>query len=200
MKTFRIALLFGTLVLASATAFSQAPARVRGTIVSVDGNVLMVKSREGNNVRIDLDEKTTFAYMKALNIADVRPGTPLGSAAVKGPDGKLIARELHLFNPDRPIPSEGHGAWDLEPGSTMTNARVTQVVQAVNARVLTLSYKDGSQQITVPENVPVVMAVESDRSLLVPGAYTLVLGTASADGKVRARRVQVTKDGVRPPH
>ena len=200
MKAIRIAVLYGLFFLVGATAFAQTPARVRGVIASIEGNVLMVKSREGKDVHIELNEKTTFAYMKALHLAEVKPGTPLGSTAVKGPDGKLIARELHLFNPDRPIPSEGHGAWDLEPGSTMTNARVTQVVQAVDARVLTLSYKDGSQQITVPENVPVVMAVESDRSLLAPGAYTLVFGTAAADGKVSARRVQVTKDGVRPPH
>jgi hypothetical protein len=56
-----------------------------------------------------------------------------------------------------------------KPGSMMTNARVTAVVQATSGRELTLSYKDGSQKIVVPEGAPVVTAVPADRSALKPG-------------------------------
>ena len=199
MEKFGIAALFGALSLASAVACAQTPARVRGTITAIDGNVMSMKSREGRDLKVELNDKTTYAYMKTMRLEDVRPGTPLGTTAVTGRDGKLVARELHLFNPDRPIPNEGHRPWDLEPGSTMTNAKVSQVVQAVNARELTLTYKDGTQKIVVPENVPVVMATESDRSLLKAGEYAFVIATVAADGKMTANRVQVTKDGVRPP-
>lgn len=199
MIKFRIALLFTTLALMSAAALAQNAVRVRGTITAFDGNVLSVKSREGQDLKIELAAKASFSYVKALRLEDVKPGTPLGTSAVKGPDGKLIARELHLFSPERGVPNEGHRPWDLEPGSTMTNAMVTAVAQATRGREITLTYKDGKQQVIVPEGIPVVTSVEGDRSLLKPGEYVVVAATLGADGKITASRVQVSKDGVKPP-
>ena len=199
MSSFRIAVVFGALAIVSAAAFAQAPGRVRGTITAIDGNTLSVKSREGQDLKIEIAPNATFAYMKVLKLSDIAPGTPLGTSAVKGPDGKIVARELHLFAKDRPIPNEGHRPWDLEPGSTMTNAMVTAMVQAKNGHELTLKYKDGAQQVIVPSNIPIVMAVDGDRSLLVAGQYAVIAVTTDAGGKITAARVQITKDGVKPP-
>ena len=199
MSNVCTALLFAALALMSTATLAQNAIRVRGTITAFEGNVLSVKSREGQDVKIDLAANTTFSYVKALRLEDVKPGTPLGTSAVKGPDGKLIARELHLFSPERGVPDEGHRPWDLEPGSTMTNAMVTAVMQATGGREITLTYKDGKQQVIVPEGIPVVTAVQSDRSLLKPGEYVVVAATLGADGKITATRVQVSKDGVKPP-
>jgi hypothetical protein len=203
MKSFRIGIIVGSLVLASAAAQTPGPSRVRGTITSLDGNVLSVKSRDGQDLKIELAPNATFAYMKKMDFADIKPGTPLGTTAVKDKDGNLVARELHLFNPDKPIPSEGHRPWDTEPNSTMTNAKVTSManakVEATNGRVLTLTYKDGEQRVLVPEGIPVVMAVDGDRSLVKPGEYAFIAVNAAADGKLTAMRVQVSKDGVKPP-
>jgi len=199
MSSFRIAVVFGALAIASVAADAQTPGRVRGTITAIDGNTLSVKSREGQDLKIELAPNATFAYMKALKLSDIAPGTPLGTSAVKGPDGKIVARELHLFAKDRPIPNEGHRPWDLEPGSTMTNAMVTAMVQARNGHELTLKYKDGAQQVIVPDNIPIVMAVDGDRSLLVAGQYAVIAISTDAGGKMTATRVQITKDGVKPP-
>ena len=199
MSSFRIAVLFGALAISSAAADAQTPGRVRGTITAIDGNTLSVKSREGQDLKIELAPNATFAYMRALKLSDIAPGTPLGTSAVKGPDGKIVARELHVFAKDRPIPNEGHRPWDLEPGSTMTNAMVTAMLQAKNGHELTLKYKDGAQQVIVPENIPIVMAVDGDRSLLVAGQYAVIAVTTDAGGKMTATRVQITKDGIKPP-
>jgi hypothetical protein len=199
VNRFRIAALLGAFLLASAAAQSQAPSRVRGTITGIDGNVLSVKSREGQDLKIELAPNATFAYMKQVDLAEIKPGTPLGTTAVKGADGKLVARELHVFNADRPIPNEGHRPWDLEPESTMTNATVTALVPADRGNELTLSYKGGEQKIVVPAATPIVRAVESDRSVLVPGEYAYITVTAGADDKLTATRLQVSKDGVKPP-
>lgn len=199
MSKFPIAVLSAALTMLSVAALAQNAIRVRGTISAYEGNVLSVKSREGQDLKIELAAKTTFAYVKALKLEDVKPGTLLGTSAVKGPDGRLIARELHLFSPERGVPNEGHRPWDLEPGSTMTNATVTAVVQATGDREITLTYKDGKQQVIVPEGIPVVTAVESDRSLLKSGEYVVVAATLGADGRITATRVQVSKDGVKPP-
>jgi hypothetical protein len=203
MNAFRIGIIVGLLVLASAAAQTPGPSRVRGTITSLDGDVLSVKSREGQDLKIELAPNATFAYMKKVDFADIKPGTPLGTTAVKDKDGKLVARELHLFNPDKPIPNEGHRAWDTEPNSTMTNGAVTTManakVESTNGRELTLKYKDGEQHVLIPAGIPIVMAVEGDRSLVKAGETAFIAVNAGADGKLTAMRVQVSKDGVKPP-
>jgi len=185
----------------SGPASAQTSVRVRGDITAINGNVLSVKTREGQDLKVELAEKTSFAHMKALKLEDVKPGTPLGTSAVKGPDGRLIARELHLFAADRGVPNEGHRPWDLEPGATMTNATVSAVAEASGGREITLTYKDGAQRVIVPAGIPVVRAVEGDRSLLAVGIYVVVVvaATVSPDNRITATRIQVTRDGVRPP-
>ena len=192
-------LLIISLMLFAGAAQAQDAVRFRGAIIANDGKQLGVHTREGDNVSVEMPEKMTVAYMKALRLEDVKPGTALGTSAVMGRDGKLIARELHLFSAERGIPNEGSRPWDLEPGSSMTNAMVSAVAQASGGREITLTYKGGSQQVIVPDDIPVVTAVEGDRSLLKTGEYVLVAATRGADGRIIASRIQVSKDGVRPP-
>jgi hypothetical protein len=195
MHAFRIGAFAAAAFLATAVAQSQSPTRVRGTITAFDGTTLSVKSREGQDLKIELAPNATFAYMRAVSFADIKPGTPLGTTTVLAADGRNVAREVHLFNPERPIPGEGSRPADLEPGSTMTNARVSSVAGSE----LTLSYKGGEHRVVVPSGIPMVTAVESDRSVIVVGEYAYISTTAGADGKLTATRLQVSRDGVRPP-
>jgi hypothetical protein len=71
---------------------------------------------------------------------------------MKRPDGTLVALEVHYLPPNVP---PGHIAWDLQPGSTMTNANVEAIVATAGKRELTLKYKDGEQKILVPEGIPI---------------------------------------------
>lgn len=180
-------------------AEAQTNVRVRGTITAFDGQVLSVKSREGQNLQLRLAEKTTVSYMKALKISDIKVGDGVGTAALPGSDGSLVALEIHKFAPERGVPNQGHRKWDLEPGSTMTNGRVSTVVQSARGRELTLTYKDGSKKVVVPENAPIVTAMRGDRSLLKTGEYVLVAARKDESGALTALRIQVSKDGVKPP-
>jgi hypothetical protein len=199
MKRLPVVFVAVLLACASAAAVAQTQLRVRGTITAVDGNQLSVKTREGQDLKMELASDATFAYMKRLSLADVKPGTALGTSAVTGPDGKIVALELHLFPAGRPVPNEGHRPWDLQPGSTMTNGMVTAMVEVGNGRELTLSYKDGTQRVVVPAGIPIVASQAGDRSLLVVGEYAFIAASVAAGGKVTALRLQVTKDGVKPP-
>lgn len=199
MKRLQVPLFAVAVMLAAAAADAQTQLRVRGTITAVEGNLLSVKSREGQDFRMELAPDASFSYMKKLSVADVKPGTPLGTSALTAPDGKIVALELHLFPAGRPVPGEGHRPWDLAPGSTMTNGMVTAVVEAGNGLELALSYKDGMQRVVVPAGIPIVTSQAGDRSLLVVGQYAFIAATVAADGKMTAQRLQVAKDGVRPP-
>lgn len=200
MKPSLVALFVGLLVVGTSVADAQTTMRVRGTITAFEGNVLSIKARDGKDLRVELTEKASVAAAQAVKLSDIKPGDAVGSATRLRPDGTLVALEVHVFPADRPIPNEGHRAWDLGPGSMMTNARVAGVVQATGGRELTLAYKGGSQKILVPEDVPVVTAVPAGRSSLKPGEYVFLIADVGADGKLAASgRIQVSKDGVRPP-
>jgi len=188
------------LTLASTLAEAQTPMRIRGTITGLEGNVLSVKARDGKDLKINLADNLTVSGTKAITLADIKPGDYVGSAALKRPDGTLVALEVHLFPPAlRGVVREGHTPWDLEAGSTMTNATLKAVVQAAGGREITLEYQGGSQRILVPDGVPMATSVPGDRSLLVPGAYVFMVAQVAPDGKLSAARIQVSKDGVKPP-
>ena len=195
MKIRHVMLLAALLLPAAAHAQAQQQ-RIRGTIVAVDANTLSVKSREGSDLKLALAPNVSIGTVKKIALADIKPGSFVGSTAVQGDDGMLVAREVHVLPPNT---NPGHRPWDLEPGSTMTNANVSTVMQSVKGRVLTLEYQGGSQKILVPESTPVVVGVPATRADLVVGEYAFIAAEAAADGKLTAVRVQVSKDGVRPP-
>lgn len=110
MATLRIALAASVLALASAAADAQTPARIRGTITAVAPDALMVKSRDGQDLQLALPESATVAVAKAARFEDIKQGDYVGSAAMKRPDGALVALEVHYLPPNVP---PGHTPWDL---------------------------------------------------------------------------------------
>ena len=195
MKRLMIALLCGGSLLA-VPALAQSAQRIRGTITAVDANVLSVRTREGKDVKVDLTDKTTVATAKAISLADLKPGDYVGTTSLRNAEGKLVAREVHVLPATA---AEGHTAWDLEPGASMTNARIATAVKSTASHLLTVEYKDGSQTFIVPDGTPIVTTVPADRSALRVGEYVFFGGTPGADGRLTAARIQVSKDGVRPP-
>jgi hypothetical protein len=196
MNVLRIVVFFCMLALVSTAAEAQTNVRVRGTITAFDGQVLAVKSREGKDLALQMTEQTTVAAAKAITLADLKPGDYVGVTSMKRPDGTLVAVEVHTI--PRTVP-EGYIPWDLQPDAMMTNANVAAVVQAADGQELTLEYKGNSQKILVPPGTPVVTTVPGDRSLLRPGEHVFLAAQPGTDGKMTALRIQVSKDGVKPP-
>jgi hypothetical protein len=199
MKHCLVALLASVFALSAVPADAQQkPMRIRGTITAFDGNMLSVKSRDGRDLVIELGEKASVATAKAITLADLKQGDYVGSTTMKHDDGILMAVEVHTIPP---TVREGHGPWDLLPGSMMTNANIASVVPVAGGQELTLEYKDGSQKILVPPGTPIVTTVAADRAFLKPGEYVWLNAAVGADGKLTfSGRIQVSRDGVRPPH
>lgn len=191
-----VAVLAAAAALAAADAHAQSSVRVRGTITAVEPDRLAVKSRDGQDVSLRLAENVTVAAAEAMSFADLKPGQYVGVTAIRAPDGALTAREVHTIA--RTVP-EGFGPWDTEPGSTMTNATIDAVVTAASNRELTLKYKGETQTIRIPDGIPIVTTVPADRSHLKPGEYVFIAAQKAPDGSITALRIQVSKDGVKPP-
>src|SRR6201996_3111461 len=174
------------------------PSRIRGEIVSLDGDVLKVHRRSGDTVSIELKSTVAVSAVKAMQLSDIKPGSFVGTAATTGTDGKLTATEVVVFPESARGSGEGHYAWDLGPNSSMTNANVDTVVQGTSGRDLKLSYKGGANSVTVPENVPVVTFAPATHDDLKPGKKVFVVASPNG-GDYAAQRIVVEKDGVAPP-
>lgn len=189
----RLALL--VLVLFSSLAIAQAPTRVRGTITSLDGDVLSVKSREGKDLKIHLVSNVGVTTAKTTTLDELK-GKYVGVTAIdKG--GNMTAVEVHAIPPQA---KPGHFPWDLQPGSTMTNANLDGIAQVSGGNEITLSYQGGSQKILVPPGTPIVAFDPGSRADLKPGEWIWTNARQEADGKIVAERLNVSKDGVKPPH
>jgi hypothetical protein len=188
-----------TLFSAAAVAQSTAPTmRLRGTIEKIDATSIVLKERSGETMTLALADNFGVSEVLPVDPAMIQSGTFVGTAALPGADGSLSALEVLVFPEAMRGTGEGHSQWDLQPGSTMTNATVTSVAPAAKGRTMTLHYKDGTKTIVVPEGIPVVTLKPADRSLLVPGAKVLVTAQMR-DGKPTALRATAGRNGFTPP-
>jgi hypothetical protein len=201
MKLHAKRILGMVLALSCALVAAQTPnptQRLRGTVESFDGSTLVLKERSGEVLRLVLDEKFSVNEVFPIELSSIQPNSYVGIASMPQADGMLRALEVLVFPEAARGTGEGHTAWDLQPGSMMTNATVAEVAGAAQGRTLKLRYKDGEKSIEVPAGVPVVTFKPSDRSLLVPGAKVLVTAQ-SRDGQLTALRALAGRDGFAPP-
>ena len=96
---FVVVLALGALV--ATVADAQAPVRLRGTITAVDGNTLSVRSREGENLALQMPDNVAVAVAKAVRFEDIKQGDYVGATTRKQPDGSMVAIEVHYLPPDR---------------------------------------------------------------------------------------------------
>ncbi|MBC8006622.1 MAG: hypothetical protein H7X76_01080 [Prolixibacteraceae bacterium] len=196
MKRYLIVLL--ALACADAAAQSSPPVRLRATVESYEAPNLVIKERSGDVISLTLPEETGVVEVIPTDITSIQPGSFIGTAALPRIDGKLDALEVVVFPEAARGTGEGHYLWDLKPGSTMTNATVTDLVRSPKGRTLTLRYKDGEKTVVVPEGVPVVTFKPGDHSLIVPGAKVFIVADVN-ENQLTVRRLLVGRNGLAPP-
>ena len=77
---------FAALSLAlAASAWAQDTVRVRGTIERVDGNHLIVKSRDGTELKIALAEKALIVAIVKASLSDIKQGSFVGVTGCRRP-------------------------------------------------------------------------------------------------------------------
>jgi len=197
MRKTITALVLGV-ALASSAALAATPQRVRGTIESVSGDTLTVATRSGQKTEVKLDPDLKVASAAQSSFSDIKPDSYIGTAAAPQPDGTLKALEVTVFDPRMRGTGDGHYPWDLGANTTMTNGAVGALT-GTNGRTMDVKYQGGEKQITVPEDVPIVLLTPADRSIVKPGARTVVFAEQGADGNLVAKRMIVGVNGTVPP-
>ena len=199
---FVFAIVAGLVQSAAAQAPQGKPLTIRGKIATVEKGALKVTTAAGD-VLVNFADDVRIGGVEAAKLADIGAGSYVGATSVKQSDGALKALEVHIFPESSRGTGEGHRPWDLQPGSTMTNANVEKVEQVavanVQGQLLTLKYKDGEQKILVPPGTPIVKNVAGDRSLLKPGTGVYIPAVRAEDGTITATRITVGVGGIMPP-
>ena len=175
------------------------PSRVRGTIESVDGDVLAVKSRSGEDFKLHIAGDMRVVGITRISLADIKVGSFIGATTVPGPGGEADAVEVHVFPEDMRGTGEGSRPFDLRPNSTMTNATVAEAVAGNDGQTLMIKYKDGEKKVVVGPDTPVVTYVAADKSELKPGAKIIAFVKLLPDGSFETNRISVGRDGLTPP-
>jgi hypothetical protein len=184
---------------AALPALAQTPpaAHIRGTIKSLDGDKLTVTTHDGASVTVTLAADLKVRGVVKADIAQIKPGTFIGTAEVETGADKGKSLEVVVFPEVARGMGEGHYGWDLQPGSSMTNGTVGTIVEGSSGRELEVAYKGGTRHITVPESAPIVTFAMADKTDLKPGAA--VFFSAPKEPGEAIPGLAVGKDGVVPP-
>jgi hypothetical protein len=189
----------GLSTLYAAAQQAPVPTRVRGTIEKVDGDLLSVKSRGGEDVKLHVASDLRVSGITKIALSDIKVGSFVGATTVPGPDGGQNAVEVHVFPESMRGTGEGSRPWDLRPNSSMTNATVAESVVGNDGHTLLVKYKEGEKKVFVSSETPVVTYVPGEKSDLKAGAKIIAFVKALPDGSFETSRVSVGRDGLTPP-
>ncbi len=174
------------------------PQHVRGTLESVQGHMLSVKTARGTDA-IKLADDAKVFIVSTADISAVKDGKFVGITSVEK-DGKRVAVEVHVFDDTLRGLGEGHYPWDLGTGpNMMTNANIAKVESVGGDRVLKLDYKGGTQNIAVPPDATIVEFTAGTPDQLKPNSKVFVIAAKQDDGSFVAPAIVIGKDGIKPP-
>jgi hypothetical protein len=198
---------------AGAQMMGQAPAApppvgVRGTITDIAGSSdagykLSIAGKSGAATTLLLAPKSQVIASSNITLADIKPNNFIGTAAEPGPNGTLVATEVHVFAESMRGAGEGHRPWDSSKTSSMTNGNIGGIkdggVKSKSGRTLTVDYKGGQQTVYVPPSTPIVSFGPGTPDLIVKGAHVFTFGMKQPDGSIATNRLVVGVNGSTPP-
>ena len=160
-----------------------------------------MKTRDGEDLKITLADKPVFTAIVPATLADLKPGTYVGSGATPGPDGSLVAMEVHIFPEAMRGTGEGHRPWmAARSGHHDQRQRRRRRSPRVDGQMLTLKYKDGEKKLLVTPKTAIVAYTPGDRAELKPGIKIFIAAAQKQpDGSLQATRISYGRDGLTPP-
>jgi hypothetical protein len=227
MRRFALSLLTVGSCCATLAAAAPVDEHIRGQIVSVRPDTLLVHTSDGLNVSIALNEGTHYLLVVPTNGDSIEPGSYIGTAT-KNTGSSQIALEVMIFPAAMRGINPGHFPYDRLPDTTvaggatvasmmtngdveavgvsaggtvstmMTNGDVAARASQNGLKKLTITYKGGQQTILVPPTAPIVKLVPMMVSGLAGGAFVFVDSARDGDS-FTANLVAVGAEGLKPP-
>lgn len=186
-------------------AAQEEPFHVRGTIEQVDGDSLVVETRDGEVVGLALTDESRMLEVTPATLDEVKAGDYVGLTSIET-GGERVAVGAHIFAEDLRGTAEGHFPWDLvEEPNTMTNATVAEVKEVGEQRELTVSYEPeggeaGTQTIHLPPDVPIAhLRPAADRSVLEAGREVFLIVQGPRDDTPQVAAAVVGTGDAKPP-
>jgi hypothetical protein len=177
-------------------AFAQQPGRIRGQIEKAEGDMLVLKTRDGATLNVKLDEKVRVSALVKATIADIKTDSFIGIAGIPQPDGSIQAYSIHLFLPaQRGVVPDRSGPWDGRPNATMTNGYVENMVMAKDGNTMMVKYKDGEKKVIVMPQTVIAAAAPGSKDELKAGAQIIIFGwDKQPDGSILAKVMYVGRN------
>ena len=200
---------------------------VRGKIVSVSPDTLIVRTESGADVSVSLNGATHYLQVVPSSLDKIEPGNYIGTAT-KDIGSAQVALEVMIFPAAMQGLNAGHFDYDRLPDTTlsgrpttasrmtngsvsavtanqgptastkMTNGNVSATASGNGVQRLTVTYQGGQQTILVPPTAPIVNLVPGTNSDLAKGAYVFVDGARDGSA-LAAGLVAAGVGGLKPP-
>jgi hypothetical protein len=194
-------LAIGAAVMLTAVHSAGAADKVRlsGTIESVDGDNLDIKTVDGKQMMVMMKPGINVMGIRNATVADIKPGDFIGVGSQPTESGINGAVQVVIFPASMKGTGEGDRAWGNRPNGQMTNATVAEAVKDANGPMLTLAYKGGQRKVTIPDGTTILAIASATRDDLKSGAGISVQGMSSGENMVTADAVRVGLSGAIPP-
>jgi hypothetical protein len=164
-----------------------------GQIKSATATQLTFASQDMTET-VDLTPETVIMTARKGTLADIQPGSFIGTTNVPSDDGVGSSTEVHIFPPgiemgegDRPMPAAPgsnntsrmtngtvSSAGPATDGSRMTNGAVGAVSGDAGGIEMDVAYQGGKRHIVVSPNTPVQVMSLASPKLLKEGAAVVV--------------------------
>ena len=200
-RKFAICICAVILTCFAAVAYGQdPPVHFRGTIQKMGGDTIVINEKSGDTITFTAPKEMLVLTSEPATVGDIRADKFIGVTALALPGGTLKALEVHIFSEAGRGIGEGHYPWSLLPDSTMTNANISSMVASVDGPVMSLAYKDGSQNVVVPPGIPIAaLEVVNNWSPMEIGSHIFVVANKGDGGRLSAIAVVIGLRGTTPP-
>jgi len=201
----------------AATAATGAQ-RFHGTVAEFDGPFLTLTLAGKKTVTLGMTAATRLIHNRALQLTDLQPGSYVGTAALKGADGKLRAQAIRVYPPE--MRGQGEGEYPIDPANPMRlliNGAITTVTPGGIGGVVTIAFHGaanpaatecsgravpggctGAAEIQFARGVPIIAIEAGDGAQLLPGATVNVSAAPDATGTLVATAVTIERDAPPP--
>ncbi len=187
----RIALVLALPALCIAAQLPMPPKGFSGTVVSVAGDTVTLKDKDGKTLVVNMTPGWTVSVVRKSDAAAIKAGSFVATQNVAVDANTGRSTEVRILEPGY-RPEEGTHAVSPTNANMMTHGTVKSTAKTADGVTLEVIYPSGSRHLLVASSVPVTLSDPLDRSVLKPGVAVGGVTRPGADGVEHASRLQLS--------